>query len=214
MSTQTPTADQTRAPLRRATAWLLSTAVAAVAVATVTTISQVLERFHWWAGFVLLPGALIAAAGGPWLLRGGARAVGGYVVTCVGALVFTVGTLLMLGAMGDGWPIMISLPAAFVAGTYLWRPEHPLLRGLHRTVAMLALLTVLLGFTFLVLRAGWFYPRSGWWGAFMMAAGLIVAGNGVEVARHRMPYRLSAATLAFGPAVLTFLLGLRFLRGW
>ncbi len=47
-----------------------------------------------------------------------------------------------------------------------------------------------------------------------MLAGAIVLGNAGELTRHRMPYRLQAITLLVGPAVVAFLLGLRFLRGW
>lgn len=202
-------------PQRPGRSWLISVAVAALAAAAVNIVAQSTGRFHWWAGFVLVPGAFIAAAGGPLLARGGGRAFAGYVISCVGALVFAVGALLMFGAVGSGWQLMISLPALAVAGTYLWRSDHPLLRGLHRTVMMLALLTVLLGGTFLAMRAGWIeVGRVRWWGGFMMAAGLIVGGNGLELTRHRMAYRLQAVTLAMGPAVLTFLLGLRHLRGW
>ena len=50
--------------------------------------------------------------------------------------------------------------------------------------------------------------------AFLMLAGAIVLGNAGELTRHRMPYRLQAITLLVGPAVIAFLLGLRFLRGW
>ncbi len=215
MSAQTATVEPTY-PGRGgpARAWLVGLATAAIAVGMVTAVAQSVGRFHWWAGFILTPGAVIAAASAPLLVRGGSRAVVGYVVACLGALVFVVGTLLMLGAMGFGWPLMISVPALAVTGTYLWRHDHPLLRALHRTVAMLGLVVAGLGATFLLLHAGWIHLRPGWWGAFNMAAGLVIAANGIEAARYRMPYRTSAVTLAFGPAVVTFLLGLRFLRGF
>ena len=134
--------------------WFGSIAVAALAVAAVTVTAQSIDRFHWWAGFVLVPGALIAASGGPLLLRGGGRAFAGYLVACVGGIVFTVGALLMFGAMGQGWPLMIILPSFAVAGTYGWHPVHPLASAAHRTAAMLALGGAALGFTFLLIRAG------------------------------------------------------------
>ncbi|MFK3982931.1 hypothetical protein ACI2K4_21445 [Micromonospora sp. NPDC050397] len=197
-----------------ATSWLGSLAVAALAVVAVTVTAQSIDRFHWWAGFVLVPGALIAATGGPLLVRGGGRAFAGYLVACVGTLVFTVGALLMLGAMGRGWPLMIMFPSLAVAGTYGWHPAHPLARAAHRTVAMLALGGAALGVTFLLLRSGRIdFGRTDWWGGFMMLAGVIVFLNAVELTRHRIPYRLQAITLLLGPAVVTFLLGLRFLRG-
>lgn len=204
-----------RQPYPAARHWLVSLAAAGLAAAVTTTAAQGSGHFHWWAGFVLIPGALIAATGGPLLARGGGRAFAGYVVACLGTLVFAVGALLMFGVMGRGWPVMIILPCLAVAGTYLWRPAHPLARGLHRAAALLALAGALLGGTFQLIRAGLVdFGDTGWWGAYLMLAGVIVLGNAVELTRHRMPYRLQAITLLVGPAVISFLLGLRFLRGW
>lgn len=195
--------------------WVASLAGAALCVTIVTVSAQAIGRFHWWAGFILVPGAMIAVAGAPLLARGGGRAFAGYVIACAGGLVFTVGALLMFGAMGRGWPLMIALPALAIAGTYLWRLAHPLARAFHRTIAMLALEAVALGVTFMLLRAGLVdFGEADWWGAFMMLAGVIVFLNGLELLRHRIEYRMQAVALAVGPAVITFLLGLRFLRGW
>lgn len=202
-------------PARTGRVWLVSVGLAAVAVAVVNMIARSMGDYHWWAGFILLPGALIAACAGPLLVRDRGPAFIGYVVACVGSLVFVVGTLLMFGAMSDGWPLMITLPCLAVAGTYRWRSGHPLVRGLHRSVALLALVAATLGPTFLLLRAGWVdFGRTGWWGAHMMAAGLVVIANAIGLVRHRMIYRLQAITLSVGPALVTLLLGLRFLRGW
>ncbi|MFV2017137.1 hypothetical protein [Micromonospora sp. LOL_023] len=197
------------------TGWLAGLGSAALATAMVTAAAQSTGRFHWWAGFILVPGALIAACGGPLLARGGGRAFGGYVIAGTGALVFTVGTLLMLGWMGVGWPVMIALPCLAVAGTYQWRADHPLGRGLHRTVASLALVGAGLGVTFLLITTGLVdFGDTGWWGGFMMLAAVAVLANALELGRHRIPYRLQAVTLLLGPSVVAFLLGLRFLRGW
>jgi hypothetical protein len=158
---------------------------------------------------------MIAATGAALMARGGGRALAGYVIACVGGLVYTVGALLMFGAMGAAWPFMIVLPALAIAGTYLWRPAHPLARAFHRTIATLALAAVALGVTLMLLRGGQVdFGETSWWGAFMMLAGVIVFLNGLELLRHRIDYRLQAVVLAVGPAVVTFLLGLRFLRGW
>ncbi|MFD0972149.1 hypothetical protein ACFQ3X_26340 [Plantactinospora endophytica] len=195
--------------------WLTSLAAAGLGVVVVTVTAQSIDRFHWWAGFVLVPGALIAASGGPLLARGGGRAFVGYLLACVGGLVFAVGALLMLGVMGKGWPFMITLPALAVAGTYLWRSPDPLPQAFHRTVAMLALNAAALGVTFLLLVNDVLdFGATGWWGAFMMVSGVIILANGLELLRHRIAYRAQAVTLAVGPAVIAFLLGLRFLRDW
>lgn len=193
--------------------WLVSLGVVGLVVAVTTVSAQSIGRFHWWAGFVLVPGALITATGGPLLLRGGGRAFIGYVFACVGSLVFAVGAILMFGAMRRGWPLMIILPCLAVAGTYAWHSAGPLARALHRTVASLALGGMLVGVTFLLIGAGRIdVGATNWWGGFMMLAATIVAGNAAELIRHRMPYRLQAITLLVGPAVITFLLGLRILR--
>lgn len=193
--------------------WLVSLGTVGLLVAATTVSAQSIGRFHWWAGFILVPGGLIAATGGPLLVRGGGRAFIGYVIACVGGLVFAVGALLMLGVMGRGWPLMIVLPCLAVAGTYAWRSAHPLARALHRTVAGLALAGAAVGGTFVLTQAGWIdFGETNWWGGFMMLAALIVAGNAVELCRYRIPYWLQAVTLLMGPAVVTFLLGLRILR--
>ncbi|MEU5905767.1 hypothetical protein [Micromonospora sp. NPDC047527] len=199
---------------RSSRAWLTSLAVAGLASATVATAAQGTGRFHWWAGFILIPAALIAASGGPLLARGGGRAFAGFVIACVGTLTFVVGALLMFGVMGAGWPLLVVLPCLAIAGTYGWRAAHPLARGLHRAVALLALTGALLGLTLQLIRVDLVSLRTGWWGGFMMLAGAIVLGNAVELTRHRMPYRLQAITLLVGPSVVAILLGLRFLRGW
>ena len=64
--------------------WLTSLAVAGLACATVATAAQGSGQFHWWAVFILIPAALIAASGGPLLARGGGRAFAGYMLACVG----------------------------------------------------------------------------------------------------------------------------------
>jgi hypothetical protein len=198
---------------RPARAWWAAVASVAVGVAAVTTIAQSLDRFHWWAGFVLVPGAIIAASGAPLLTRGGGRAFTGYMISWVGVLLFTVGTLLMMGVMARSWPIMIILPALAVVGSYAWRPEHPLARVFHRTIATLALGGAAVGVTFLLMHADTVdFGETNWWGGFMMAAGVIVALNGLALLRHRIEYRLQAIALAVFPAAIVFLLGLRILR--
>lgn len=202
-------------PGRTAVGWLGGAIVAALAVIAVNSASQAVGHFHWWAGFVLVPGALIAATGGPLLVRGGNRAIAGYVIACLGGLVFAVGALLMFGAMGIGWPLMIVLPCLAIAGTYGWRPDHPLARGLHRAVAMLASTAAAVGVTLqLLVLDSLDFGQTRWWGGFMMLGAVIIFGNGIELVRHRMQYRLQAIALLVGPAVVTFLLGLRMLRGW
>ncbi|MEJ3742017.1 hypothetical protein WEI85_01780 [Actinomycetes bacterium KLBMP 9797] len=191
--------------------WIAGAVGAAAAVAVTTSVAQATGRFHWWAGFILVPGAMIAATGAVLLAR---RHPIGYLIGCVGALVFTVGALLMGGAMTHGWPLLISLPALAVAGTYAYRPEHPLARAFHRAIASLALVAVALGVTFLLLNGGTVdFGETDWWGWFMMAGAVIVVLNGLELLRHRIEYRLQAIALAVGPAVIVFLIGLRMARG-
>jgi hypothetical protein len=188
-------------------------AIAALAVIVIPVVAWSTGRLHWWAEFIVVPAAAITAAGAQLLARGGGRSLVGYFVCAVGTVDALVGALLMFGVMGRGWPLMIIVPALTVAGTYLWRADDPLPRGLHRTVALLALLAATLGGVFLAMRLGWSgFDSPRWWAGYMVAAGVLVLLNGVELLRHRMRYGLQAATLMAGPAALTILLGLRFLR--
>jgi hypothetical protein len=188
-------------------------AIAALAAIVIPVVAWGTGRLHWWAEFILVPAAAIAAAGAQLFVRGGGRNLVGYFVCAVGALDVLVAVLLMFGEMGRGWPLMIIVPALTVTGTYLWRADDPLPRGLHRTVALLALLAATLGGVFLAMQLGWSgFDNPRWWGGYMVAAGALVLLNGVELLRHRMRYGLQAATLMAGPAALTILLGLRFLR--
>jgi hypothetical protein len=195
--------------------WLASLGVAMLASAVVTASAQASGDFRWWALFVLIPGALITASGAVVLTRGRAASLAGYLVACLGALVFATGAILMFGAMPRMWPLMIVLPALAIAGSYAWRPEDPLARAFHRTIALLALAAVALGLTFLADSLG-AVELSGqrWWPWYMIVAGAIVVANGAELVRHRMAYRVSAAVLAAGPGIVAILLGIRFLRDW
>jgi hypothetical protein len=191
--------------------WLAAGGFALIACAFVTGAAQSLGDFHWWALFILMPGALITAVGGVLLARGKA---GGYVAACVGVLVFAIGAILMFGAMPQLWALTIILPCLAIAGGYAWRPSDPIARAYQRTVAMLALVGVALGLTMLVLDArGEFSRMADWWPWFMIAGGAIVVANGAELVRHRLAYRVPAAVLATGPGLVAILLGIRFLRG-
>ncbi|GAA1839815.1 hypothetical protein [Asanoa iriomotensis] len=208
-STPTPT---TRPGAGRAAPWLAGGSIALLACALVSILAQAADDFRWWSLFVVIPTSLIAAAGFVSLVRGGG--ILAYALGNVGLVAFAVGVMLMFGDVPRFWPLLISLPAAAIAGSYWWRPNDPLGRSFHRTLAMLASIAVLLGLTFLGIRFDWFHVEPRWWAWFMVAAGVVVVGNGAELIRHRMVYRVSAAALAAGPGIVTILLGIRFLRGW
>jgi hypothetical protein len=187
-STPTPT---TRPGAGRAAPWLAGGAVAMLACALVSGLAQAADDFRWWSLFVVVPTSLIAAAGIVGLRRGGG--ILAYAVANVGLVAFAVGVMLMFGDVGRFWPFA---------------------RSFHRTLVMLASIAVVLGLTFLALRFDLFEPEPRWWAWFMVAAGVVVVGNGAELVRHRMVYRVSAAALAAGPGIVTILLGVRFLQGW
>jgi hypothetical protein len=202
-------------PASPAAPWLAAGGVALLACALVAGSAQSTGDFRWWAAFVLVPGALIGAAGALLWARSRWRSAGGYVLTCVGVHVYAVGTLLAFGAMRSLWALTIILPSLAVAGGYAWRPADPIARAFHRTVAMLAVAGVALGVTMLVLDAtGRFDALAQWWPWFMIAGGVIVVGNGLELLRYRLAYRVPAAVLATGPGLVAILLGIRFLDGW
>ncbi|MDG4822865.1 hypothetical protein O7635_13500 [Asanoa sp. WMMD1127] len=217
MTTTYPqTSTPTPAP-RRATGgaapWLAGGGLALLACALVSGLAQAAHDFRWWSLFVVIPTSLIAAAGLVSLVRRGGGILA-YAVAGLGLIAFAVGVMLMFGDVPRFWPLLIALPAAAIAGSYYWRPDDPLGRSFHRTLVMLATVAVGLGLAFQAMRFGWFDPSPRWWAWFMVAAGVVVVGNGAELVRHRMVYRVSAAALAAGPGLVTILLGVRFLRGW
>ncbi|MEV4617961.1 hypothetical protein AB0J74_04470 [Asanoa sp. NPDC049573] len=208
-STQTPAPRQATG---RAAPWLAGGGSALLACALVSGVAQAAHDFRWWSLFVVIPTSLISAAGFVSLRRGGG--ILAYAVANLGLIAFAVGVMLMFGEVGRFWPLLIALPAAAIAGSYWWRADDPLARSFHRTLAMLATVAVVLGIGFLGFHFNWFEPQSRWWAWFMVAAGVVVVGNGAELVRHRLVYRVSAAALAAGPGIITILLGVRFLRGW
>jgi hypothetical protein len=182
--------------------WLVASAVALVAVATANAAAG---QQRWWANFILFPGAALLAAAVP-LMR---TTAAGYAVLCVGTLVSAVGMLLLFGAMGKGWPLMVVLPCLAVAGTARWRVPDPNTRAAHRTVVGLALLGALLGVTFLALGGGLIDLDGRWWAYFMMAAGLVAIGNGLSLLTDVRGYRLPTTVLLAGLGAAAFLAGLR-----
>ncbi|GIF73712.1 hypothetical protein [Asanoa siamensis] len=216
MTTTYPETSSSTSTVRRggggAAPWLAGGGIALLACALASILAQAAHDFRWWSLFVVIPTSLIAAAGFVALYRGGG--ILAYALGNVGLIAFTVGVLLMIGDVPRFWPLLIALPAAAIAGSYWWRPQDPLGRSFHRTLAMLATIAVALGITFQFIRFDAFDPEPRWWAWFMVAAGVVVVGNGAELIRHRMVYRIPAAALAAGPGIITILLGIRFLRGW
>jgi hypothetical protein len=186
--------------------WLAASAAALVAVAIANAAAG---HQRWWANFVLLPGAAMVAAAVPLMRSGRQRAAVGYAVLCAGVLVCAVGGLLLFGAMGRGWPLMIVLPCLAVAGTARWRVADASARASHRTVVGLAGLGVVLGATFLAIEAGLDLGDGRWWSFFMMAAGAVAIGNGLSLVGDVRGYRLPTTVLLAGLGAGAVFAGLR-----
>jgi hypothetical protein len=187
--------------------WLAAGAAALLAVAAVNALAG---GDRWWANFVLLPGAAVVAAAVPLLRAGRRQAAAGYAVLSVGAIVSAVGALLLFGAVGRGWPLLIIVPCLAIAGTARWRAADPGARAGHRTVVGLAVLGALLGLAFVALRSDLVdFGDTNWWGYFMVAAGVVAIGNGLTLVRDLRGYRLSTLVLLAGPGAAAILAGLR-----
>ena len=183
---------------------------AVVAIVVVNAVDLADGAHHWWANFILLPGAALLVTAVPLFGGGKARTAAGYVLACAGGLTFAVAAILMTGGMGRLWPLMIILPCLAVAGTAFWLPADPIGRAAHRTVVSLAGLGAALGVTFFLLRDGVLdVGDRHWWGAFMVAAGVLAAGNGLTLLGDRRGYRLPAIVLLAGLGTAAILAGLR-----
>ncbi|WP_213452692.1 hypothetical protein [Rhizomonospora bruguierae] len=189
---------------------------AVLAVNTTATIAGEAGR-HWWANFILLPTAGIAAVGGSMMTGRGVRAAAGYTLFCFATIGFAVGAILMFGAMGRCWPLMIVLPAAALLGTVRWWPAEPAGRAVHGAFAGVAAVTLALGAAF-QLRVGGGEPveRAGyhWWGWFIALAGVVMAGNAIWLRTDRSGYRISSATLLIGLGLAAVAVGLRAVYRW
>ena len=216
MTTYSQTSESplpTKAATGGSAPWLAAFGLALLACAIVSGVAQATDDFRWWSLFVVIPTALITATGVVMMFR--RSGIAGYGVANIGLVAFAVGVMLMFAEVSRYWPLTIMLPAAGIAGSYYWRPDDRLARSFHRTIALLAAAAIALGGAFLAARLDQFDPNaSRWWAWFMIAAGLIVVGNGAELVRHRLAYRVSAAALAAGPGIVTILIGIRFLRDW
>lgn len=172
---------------------------------------------HWWANFILLPTAGIAAVGGSMMIGRGVRAAAGYVLFLAGAIGFAVGTIVMFGAMHRCWPLMIVLPALGLVGTARWWPREPAGRAVHGAFVGVAAVVAALGVAFQV-RVGAGHPveEAGrhWWGWFIAAAGVVMGINAVWLKSDRSGYRISSATLLIGLAAAAVAIGLRAVYRW
>lgn len=152
------------------------------------------SAYRWWANFILVPGALLMAAG---IALTGAHIAARYIVSWVGLIIFGTGALLILHAMTRGWPLMIVMPCLGLALLLQWRSDDPGVRAAVWTVGGLAFLGTVLGLTLLAMRIGLLdFGESRWWVAFMAAAALVPLGGGALVLRARRgEYWFSIAVL-------------------
>jgi hypothetical protein len=192
-------------------AWLRTVAAQVVCVGILVVSNLVavgIDRFHWWANFILVPGALVAAAGLG--LRHVNRATR-FLIGWLGAIVFTTGLLLLTGSMGALWPFMIIVPCLGPVALFALRPADPSVRAMVDTVAGLGALGVVLGMMFLALDSGLVDPDGGrWWVWFMLAAGSVPLANGLGLlARRRGGYWFSTAVLLLAMGGFTILAALQ-----
>jgi hypothetical protein len=169
-------------------------------------------EFHWWANFVLVPGAALVVLGVALDERRTTRLI----LWWLGAIVLVVGFLLLLGRMGDGWPLLIAVPCVGPAALLALRIGDPSMAAVVRTVGLLSLLGVALGVTFEVFQLGLIEPGGHlWWVTYMFAAGAVPAANGAALLLiRRGGYWFSASVLLIAIGVVTILTSVRELQHW
>jgi hypothetical protein len=188
---------------------------AVLAVNAAATVAGEAGR-HWWANFILLPTAGIAAVGGSMAVGRGVRAAAGYALFCAGTIAFAAGAILMFGGMSRCWPLMIVLAALALVGTVRWWPGVPTGRAVHGAFVGVAAVVAALGVAF-QLRVGAAQPVDGgrhWWGWFIVLAGLVMAGSAAWLRSDRSGYRVSSATLLIGLGLAAVVVGLRAVYRW
>jgi hypothetical protein len=170
-------------------------------------------EWHWWANFILVPGAaLVLLAIGFGQRHPAAR----FTVAWIGANVLATGLLLLFGTMPDGWPVMIIVPCLGPAALLAVRLRDPAAAAGLRTFAMLGLLGVAVGATFLADTLG-VIDLAGhrWWITYMFAAGAVPALNGVGLLLVRKGgYWFSVSVLLLALGGFTVLSAFRELNHW
>lgn len=209
-------ADDLGPPTRSAKtvgAGIVTTLLATTAVFAVEVFAVSQPHYRWWANFVVIPGAALAALGA------GARVVpraGRIFVVWSGGLIFLTGALLILHAMGDGWPLMISAPCLGVPALLLWRPADSSVATVAHTMIGIGSLGVPVGITLLLLVNDIIdLGDARWWVFYMMAAGVILVVNALVLLHARRGYYwLSVVVLLFWLGLGTILAGFREIGGW
>lgn len=154
---------------------------------------------NWWALFVLYPAAFLIAAG---LTVAARRPINHPAVVILfgnGALLFTVGWLLLTGSdWGAYWPLMVLVPGIWMAALGTWSFGRPAPDAFARTLVWTGVSTALLGTLFLVDQMNvlpvlsWLAPFR-WWSAFVLLPGIGAIYNASRAARvvgGRTPFSL------------------------
>lgn len=200
-------------------AYWIGAALGTAAVLAVNTAATIVGQAgdHWWANFILLPTAGVAAVGGSMMVGRGLPAAAGYVLFNAGAVGFAAGAIVMFDAMSRCWPLMILLPALGLVGTARWWPREPAGQAVHGAFVGVSAVVVALAVAFQIrLARGEPIEEDGqhWWGWFIALGGVLMAGNAVWLKADRSGYRVSSATLLIGLGVAGVAVGLRAVYSW
>jgi hypothetical protein len=196
----------------RSAHWL----VAVGGILAIDVLSATAGQYHWWANFILVPGAVLTAFASP---AGRWRHPAWNIVLWTGVIVTLVGVLLTFNAMGSCWPLMISVPSlglAVTVGRTLPRVADPSARAVVRSVIELAGLGGLLGVVLmLIIHDVVDIGQYRWWTVFMITSGAVPLSNGMWLlALRRGTDWFSTAILLMGIGAAAAFCGFRAIGGW
>jgi hypothetical protein len=171
----------------------------------------------WWANFIYVPAvALLASAWWLWPKSTGYWRIVAHLCLSLGAIVFTVATILLLDVMWFGWTLLILVPGLALLGHSIALTRMTQVSGLQawfRTITWGGIVTSLLGLTFLLMRLGVLPMQQlvgsfQWWSIIIVLVGVGAIWNAGWLYRREGDRLTPSALVLGGLGALNCILGL------
>jgi hypothetical protein len=195
--------------------WPLGILLAIVALLNLIASSHLTAT--WWANFIFVPAVvLLASARLLWSHTVGYWRISVHLFLSLGAIVFTVATILLFNVIWFGWTLLLIVPSLALVGHSMAltrMTEAPGLRAWLRAISWSGVATSLLGLIFLLMRLN-ILPMQQlvgdfqWWSGIIILAGIGELWNAWWLYRREHGRLTPAAFVLGGLGALTCIMGL------
>jgi hypothetical protein len=187
----------------------------------VVMLNLIASSYHlaavWWANFIFIPAVvLLASAWWLWPHAAGYWRISVHLCLSLGAIVFTVATILLFDVMWFGWTLLILVPGLALLGHSIAltrMTKAPGLQAWFRAITWGGIITGLLGLTFLLMRLGVLPMQQlvgsfQWWSIIIILVGVGAIWNAGWLYRREGDRLTSSALVLGGLGMLNCILGL------